>query len=70
MLPKLLFQISVKLLKDGAPVISIHLANIIVSIKIKWFNSYLTNRAFSVSLNNGFSEVGIINCGVPQRSIL
>ena len=38
--------------------------------KIKWFHSYLTNRVFSVSLDNVFSEVGSINCGVPKGSIL
>ena len=37
---------------------------------IKWFHSYLTNRAFFVSLGTVFSEVGTINCGVPQGSIL
>ena len=37
---------------------------------IKWFHSYLTNRAFSALLDNVFSEVGTTNCGVPQESIL
>ena len=31
---------------------------------IKWFHSYLTNRAFFVSLDNVFSEAGTISCGV------
>ena len=35
---------------------------------IKWF--YLTHKAFSVSLGNVFLEVGTINCGIPQGSIL
>ena len=37
---------------------------------IKWFQSYLSNRAFSVTLENVFSDVGLINCGAPQGSIL
>ena len=37
---------------------------------IKWFHTYLTNRAIFVSLSTVFSEAGTINCGVPQGSIL
>ena len=37
---------------------------------IKWFHSYLTNRAFFVSLGTVFLEAGTINCEVPQGSIL
>ena len=37
---------------------------------IKWFHSYLTNRAFFVSLGTVFSESGTINCGVSQGSVL
>ena len=37
---------------------------------IKWFYSYLTNRAFFVSLDSEFSEAGTINCEVPQGSML
>ena len=37
---------------------------------VKWFHSYLTSRTFFVSVDNTFSEVGHINCGVPQGSIL
>ena len=37
---------------------------------INWFHSYLTNRAFFVSLGTDFSEEGTINYGVPQGSIL
>ena len=33
-------------------------------------NSYHTNRAFFVSLDNQFSEAGTINCGVPQGCTL
>ena len=33
---------------------------------IKWFQSYLSNRKFFVTLENVFSVAGIINCGVPQ----
>ena len=37
---------------------------------IKWFQSYLSNRKFFVTLENVFSDAGLINCGVPQKSIL
>ena len=37
---------------------------------IKWFRSYLSNRKFFVTLENVFSDAGLINCGVPQGSIL
>ena len=37
---------------------------------IKWFHYYLTNRTIFVSLGTVFSEVGTINFGVPQESIL
>ena len=37
---------------------------------VKWFQSYLSNRKFTVNLENYFSEVSSISCGVPQGSIL
>ena len=37
---------------------------------VKWFQSYLSNRKFAVDLENSFSEVSSISCGVPQGSIL
>ena len=37
---------------------------------ILWFNSYLSNRVFKISLNNTLSDPAGINCGVPQGSIL
>ena len=37
---------------------------------VKWFQSYLSNRKFTVNLENFFSEVSNISCGVPQGSIL
>ena len=37
---------------------------------ISWFNSYLSTRQFKVSINNSFSNLGNIKCGVPQGSIL
>ena len=37
---------------------------------VKWSQSYLSNRKFRVNLENSFSEVSNISCGVPQRSIL
>ena len=36
----------------------------------QWFQSYLSNRKFTVNLENSFSEVSSISCGVPQGSIL
>ena len=37
---------------------------------VKWFQSYLSNHKFTVNLENSFSEVSSISCGVPQGSIL
>ena len=37
---------------------------------IKWFQSYLSNRNSFLTLKNVFSDVGLIDCGVPQGSIL
>ena len=37
---------------------------------IKWFQSYLSNRKFSVTLENVFLDARLINFGVPQGSIL
>ena len=37
---------------------------------IKWFQSYLSDRIFYVSVDNYLSDPGKINCGVPQGSIL
>ena len=37
---------------------------------VKWFQSYLSNRKFTVNLENYFSEVPSISGGVPQQSIL
>ena len=37
---------------------------------VKWFQSYLSNRKFMVNLENPFSEVSSISCGVLQGSIL
>ena len=36
---------------------------------VKWFQSYLSNRKFTVNLENYFSEVLSISCGVPQGSM-
>ena len=35
-----------------------------------WFQSYLSNRKFTVNIQNSFSEISSISCGVPQGSIL
>ena len=37
---------------------------------VAWFKSYLSHRAFEVNINNHFSDLSKIYCGVPQRSIL
>ena len=39
-------------------------------VVIKWFESYLENRIFYVSIDNVFSDQGKLDCGVPQGSIL
>ena len=36
----------------------------------KWFESYLSQRMFSVHVEKSFCEKALINCGVPQGSIL
>ena len=40
------------------------------SNSIKWFQSYLSDRMFHVSLGETISEPSNIDCGVPQGSIL
>ena len=37
---------------------------------VKWFQSCLSNRKFTVNLENSFSEVSNISCGVPQDQFL
>ena len=37
---------------------------------IKWFECYLSKRTFIVNINDKFSELGHVTCGVPQGSIL
>ena len=37
---------------------------------VAWFKSFLSDRAFNVNINNHFSDLSKINCGVPQGSIL
>ena len=37
---------------------------------IKWFQSYLTERIFFVSVEKSLSNAGKLKCGVPQGSIL
>ena len=39
-------------------------------IALKWFDSFLKNRSFSVKVNNETSCLGIVIYGVPQGSIL
>ena len=37
---------------------------------IKWIESYLSTRKFFASMNDTFSEAGILNCGIPQVFII
>ena len=37
---------------------------------VAWFKSHLSYRAFKVNINNHFSDLSKISCGVPQRSTL
>ena len=37
---------------------------------INWFQSYLSNRSFRVNVQGKYSCIAIIDCGMPQRSIL
>ena len=37
---------------------------------VSWFKSYLTDRAFNANINNHFSDLSKISCGIPQGSIL
>ena len=36
----------------------------------KWFECYLSKKMFIVNAENSFSDEALINCGVPQGSIL
>ena len=35
-----------------------------------WFSSYLTNRTQTTEINSYISDKEVVNCGVPQRSVL
>ena len=37
---------------------------------ILWYKSYLKNRTFQVNIEDEYSNLGNLNCGVPQGSIL
>ena len=36
---------------------------------VNWFRSYLTDRAFLVSIENKYSSISKISCRVPQGSV-
>ncbi len=42
----------------------------IKGIALKWFQSYLTDRSFSVYLGEFSSSAAQLSCGIPQGSIL
>ena len=37
---------------------------------VRWFESYLKNRNLIISLEKSLSEPCVLNCGVPQGSVL
>ena len=37
---------------------------------VAWFKLHLSDRAFKVNINNHFSDLSKISCGIPQGSIL
>ena len=37
---------------------------------ISWFELYLSERTFKVSIDKKFSDSGNLTCGIPQISIL
>ena len=37
---------------------------------VVWFKSYLTDQAFKVNINNCFSDLSKISCGVLEGSVL
>ena len=37
---------------------------------VAWFKSHLSDRTFKTNINNNFSDLSKICCGVPQRSAL
>ena len=37
---------------------------------VKWFQSYLSNHKFTVNLEDSFSEVSSISCGMQQGAVL
>ena len=43
---------------------------LVLNTFIKWFQLHLSTREIFVTLENVFSYAGLINCGVPQGSIL
>lgn len=52
-----------------ALIVKLHRAQI-PSTLILLINSYLTNRNFKVKINDTFSNIGLIQAGVPQGSVL
>ena len=44
-------------------------ANVFCDNTINWFPSHLTDRAFLVSIENKYSSISKISCGVLQNSI-
>ena len=42
----------------------------IQDLALRWFDSYLSNRCQTVLVGSSFSDKSLLNCGVPQGSVL
>ena len=42
----------------------------ITGVALKWFRSFLTNRTMRVKINNSYSDVFVLEFGIPQGSVL
>jgi len=43
---------------------------VVRGIALKWFQSYFSERCFSIKMGDSTSSTVSLNCGVPQGSIL
>ena len=42
----------------------------ITGVALQWFHSFLTNRTMSVKINNSYSDIFLLEFGIPQGSVL